>query len=193
MAADVSTNPVVMANGNVASLSIESGAMIDNANIIEVDWMGTNGIIHVIDQVILPSAAPGGQTIVENLAGQGNFTTLVAAVQAAGLVDTLNGMGPFTLFAPTDAAFAKLPDGTVAALLDDIPTLTDILLYHVISGAKVESSMVTAGDVAMANGDNATLSTDGGVMINNANVTGVDWQSSNGVIHIIDTVILPPM
>ena len=193
MAADVSTNPVVMANGNVASLSIVDGVKIDNANIIEVDWMGTNGIIHVIDEVILPGEAPGGQTIVENLVAQGNFTTLVAAVQAAGLVDTLNSAGPFTLFAPTDAAFAKLPEGTVAALLNDIPTLSDILLYHVISGAKVESSMVTAGDVAMANGDNATLSTDGGVMINDANVTGVDWQSSNGVIHIIDTVILPPM
>lgn len=193
MAADVSTNPVVMANGNVASLSVENGVMIDNANIVEVDWMGTNGIIHVIDTVILPGDAPAGQTIVENLIAQGNFTTLVAAVQAAGLVDTLNSAGPFTLFAPTDAAFAKLPEGTVENLLDDIPTLTDILLYHVISGAKVESSMVTAGDVMMANGDSAMLSTDGGVMINDANVTGVDWQSSNGVIHIIDSVILPPM
>lgn len=121
MAADVSTNPVVMANGNVASLSIVDGVKIDNANIIEVDWMGTNGIIHVIDEVILPGEAPSGQTIVENLVAQGNFTTLVAAVQAAGLVDTLNSAGPFTLFAPTDAAFAKLPEGTVAALLNDIP------------------------------------------------------------------------
>ncbi len=193
MAADVSTNPLVMANGNVASLSVENGAMIDNANIIEVDWMGTNGIIHVIDEVIIPGDAPSGQTIVENLVAQGNFTTLVAAVTAADLVDTLNSAGPFTLFAPTDAAFAKLPAGTVEALLDDIPTLSDILLYHVISGAKVESSMVTAGDVMMANGDNATLATEGGVKINDANVIGVDWQSSNGVIHIIDTVILPPM
>lgn len=193
MAADVSTNPVVMANGGVASLSIEDGVKIDNANITEVDWMGTNGIIHVIDEVILPGDDPSGQTIVENLVEQGNFTTLVAAVTAADLVDTLNSAGPFTLFAPTDAAFAKLPEGTVAALLDDIPTLTDILLYHVISGAKVESSMVSAGEVTMANGDMATLGTDGGVTIENANVTGVDWQSSNGVIHIIDTVILPPM
>jgi len=193
MAADVSTNPVVMANGGVASLSVEDGVKIDDANIIEVDWMGTNGIIHVIDTVIMPGDDPSGQTIVENLVEQGNFTTLVAAVQAADLVDTLNSAGPFTLFAPTDAAFAKLPDGTVEALLNDIPTLTDILLYHVISGAKVESSMVAAGEVTMANGDMATLGTDGGVTIENANVTGVDWQSSNGVIHIIDTVIMPPM
>ncbi|GAB5560797.1 MAG: hypothetical protein SynsKO_24440 [Synoicihabitans sp.] len=193
MAADVSTNPIVMANGNVASLSVEDGAKIDNANIVEVDWMGSNGIIHAIDEVILPGDAPGGQTIVENLVAQGNFTTLVAAVTAADLVDTLNSAGPFTLFAPTDAAFAKLPEGTVEGLLNDIPTLSDILLYHVISGAKVESSAVTAGSVAMANGDMATLSTEGGVKINEANVTGVDWQSSNGVIHIIDSVILPPM
>jgi len=193
MAANVSTNPIMMANGNVASLSIEDGVKIDNANIIEVDWMGTNGIIHVIDAVIIPTGTPGTMTIVENLVGQGNFTTLVAAVQAAGLVDTLNSAGPFTLFAPTDAAFAKLPEGTIAALLNDIPTLTDILLYHVISGAKIESSMVTPGNVTMANGDTATLSTAGGVKINDANVFGFDWQSSNGAIHLIDTVILPPM
>ena len=193
MAADVSKNPVVMANGGVASLTVADGAKIDNAGIIEVDWMGTNGIIHVIDQVILPGTAPGDQTIVGNLVAQGNFTTLVAAVTAAGLVDTLNSAGPFTLFAPTDAAFAKLPAGTVEGLLNDIPALTDILLYHVISGAKVESSAVTAGSVNMANGDAATLSTEGGVKINAANVFGVDWQNSNGVIHIIDSVILPPM
>jgi len=193
MAADVSNNPVVMANGGVASLTVTDGAKIDNATIIEVDWMGTNGIIHSIDEVILPGTAPGDQTIVGNLVAQGNFTTLVAAVTAAGLVDTLNSAGPFTLFAPTDAAFAKLPAGTVEGLLNDIPTLTDILLYHVISGAKVESSAVTAGTLTMANNDAATLTTEGGVKINGANVFGFDWQSSNGVIHIIDTVILPPM
>ncbi len=194
-ASAVADGPLMMANGLPASLSVENGAMIDNANIIEVDWMGTNGTIHVIDTVILPGDAPEGQTIVENLVAQGDFTTLVAAVQAAGLVDTLNSAGPFTLFAPTDAAFAKLPAGTVENLLldENIPTLRDILLYHVIQGAKVESSAVTAGEVTMANGDMATLSTEGGVMIENATVTGVDWQSSNGVIHFIDTVILPPM
>ena len=80
----------------------------------------------------------------------------------------------------------------MTALLADIPTLTDILLYHVVSGAQVLSSQVTAGNVTMANGDPATLSTTGGVKINNATVTGADWRSSNGVIHIIDTVILPP-
>lgn len=192
-AVDVTAGPVMMANGAPASISITEGnVFVKDAKVIEVDWLGSNGVIHVVDKVILPPADPAGQTVVQNLVAQGNFTTLVAAVQAAGLVDTLNSAGPFTVFAPTDAAFAKLPAGTVTALLADIPTLTDILLYHVVSGAKVLSSQVVAGSVTMANGDPATLSTTGGVSINNAKVTGADWQSSNGVIHIIDTVILPP-
>lgn len=187
----IAAGPVMMANGSPASLSLDSGVMIETANVIEADWMASNGVIHVIDSVILPPAAPSDQTIVENLVAQGDFSTLVAAVQAADLVDTLNSAGPFTLFAPTDAAFAALPEGTVAALLNDIPTLTDILLYHVIPNAQVLSSQVVAGPVTMANGASATLSVDGGVMIDEANVTGVDWLSSNGVIHIIDAVILP--
>ena len=192
-AAQVTAGPVMMANGAPASISITDGnVFVKDSKVIEVDWLGSNGVIHVVDKVILPPADPAGQTVVQNLVAQGNFTTLVAAVQAAGLVDTLNSAGPFTVFAPTDAAFAKLPPGTVTALLADIPTLTDILLYHVVSGAQVLSSQVTAGSVTMANGDAATLSTEGGVKINNATVTGVDWRSSNGVIHIIDTVILPP-
>ncbi|MBE2212481.1 MAG: fasciclin domain-containing protein [Opitutaceae bacterium] len=192
-AANVTAGPVMMANGAPASISITDGnVFVKDSKVIEVDWLGTNGVIHVVDKVILPPANPAGQTVVQNLIAQGNFTTLVAAVQAAGLVDTLNSAGPFTVFAPTDAAFAKLPAGTVTALLNDIPTLTDILLYHVVSGAQVLSSQVVAGPVTMANGDPATLSTTGGVKINNATVTGADWRSSNGVIHIVDTVILPP-
>lgn len=192
-AAQVTAGPVMMANGAPASISITDGSVfVKDSKVIEVDWLGSNGVIHVVDKVILPPANPANQTVVQNLIAQGNFTTLVAAVQAAGLVDTLNSAGPFTVFAPTDAAFAKLPAGTVTALLADIPTLTDILLYHVVSGAQVLSNQVVAGNVTMANGDPATLSTTGGVKINNATVTGADWRSSNGVIHIIDTVILPP-
>lgn len=191
-ASQINAGPVLMANGAPASLTLENGVQINGANVIEADWLGTNGVIHVIDQVILPPADQTAQTVVQNLVAQGNFSTLVAAVVAAGLVDTLNSAGPFTVFAPTDAAFAALPAGTVDALLADVPTLTDILLYHVVSGAQVLSSQVTDGPVTMANGDTATLSTTGGVKINAANVTGADWVSSNGVIHIIDQVILPP-
>ena len=193
LSSQVSAGPIMMANGAPANVTIdEDGVLVKDARVIEADWLGSNGVIHVVDKVILPPADPTTQTIVGNLVAQGNFTTLVAAVQAAGLVDTLNSAGPFTLFAPTDAAFAKLPPGTVNALLADIPTLTDILLYHVIAGAEVLSSQVTDGAVIMANGDAATLSTTEGVKINDAKVTGADWRSSNGVIHIIDTVILPP-
>ncbi len=110
------------------------------------------------------------KSIPENLIAAGSFDTLVAAVGAAGLVDTLLGPGPFTLFAPTDDAFAALPAGTVEGLLNDIPALTNILLYHVVSGAEVVSGDIAAGPVMMANGSPASLSVDSGVMIETANV-----------------------
>ena len=139
------------------------------------------------------SAAMGD--IVETAVAAGNFTTLVAAVEAAGLVETLQGEGPFTVFAPTDDAFAALPAGTIDALLAD-PTgdLTNILLYHVVAGK------VMAADVAAMNGQTVetvgggtlTITVDGDtVMINNATVTTVDIETSNGVIHVIDTVLIP--
>ncbi|BET66495.1 hypothetical protein ASA1KI_14130 [Opitutales bacterium ASA1] len=192
LSTDIAPGPVMTANGEPVSLSLEGGVFVNTSQVIEADWLASNGVIHPVSSVILPGPESTTQTIVQNLVAQGNFSTLVAAVTAAGLVDTLNGAGPFTLFAPTDAAFAKLPAGTVEALLADIPTLTDILLYHVVSGAKVLSGDVVPGAVTMANGDPATLSATGGLKINQANITGVDWESSNGVIHFIDEVILPP-
>jgi uncharacterized surface protein with fasciclin (FAS1) repeats len=132
--------------------------------------------------------------IVDVAVGAGNFTTLVAAVQAAGLVDTLKGEGPFTVFAPTDEAFAALPAGTVEGLLNDIPTLTGILTYHVVA-AKAMSGDLAMGcnDVATVNGANVTICrTDAGVTVNGANVVTADIEASNGVIHVIDAVILPP-
>lgn len=122
----------------------------------------------------------------------GDFTTLLAAVDAAGLTETLQGDGPFTVFAPTDAAFAALPEGTVDALLADIPALTDILLYHV-AGAEVSSSAVVEMSLVTAlNGVDLKVTTDGGVFINDAEVTVADVEASNGVIHVIDAVLLPP-
>jgi uncharacterized surface protein with fasciclin (FAS1) repeats len=134
------------------------------------------------------------QDIVDVAVGAGNFTTLVAAVTAAGLVDTLKGPGPFTVFAPTDAAFAALPAGTVEGLLNDIPTLTGILTYHVVA-AKAMSGDLAMGcnDVPTVNGANVTICrTDAGVTVNGANVVTADIEASNGVIHVIDAVILPP-
>lgn len=129
--------------------------------------------------------------IVDTAVAAGNFETLVAAVSAAGLVDTLKGDGPFTVFAPTDEAFAALPEGTVEGLLEDIPTLTKILTYHVVPG-KVMSTDLTDGMTATTvEGGTITIDLGDGVKINNASVTAADIETSNGVIHVIDTVLLP--
>jgi uncharacterized surface protein with fasciclin (FAS1) repeats len=132
-------------------------------------------------------------TIVDVAVGAGNFTTLVAAVTAADLVETLSGTGPFTVFAPTDEAFAALPAGVLDALLlpENKAVLAQILTYHVVSGA-VMAADVTDGDVATVEGQNITLSTASGVTVNGATVVAADVLASNGVIHAIDAVILPP-
>lgn len=121
------------------------------------------------------------------------FSTLVAALTAAGLVETLQGAGPFTVFAPTDAAFAALPAGLLEKLLlpENKAVLASILTYHVVSG-KVMSTDVMAGDVASVEGSNLMLATDMGVMVNDAKVTQADIEASNGVIHVIDKVLVPP-
>jgi uncharacterized surface protein with fasciclin (FAS1) repeats len=131
--------------------------------------------------------------IVAVASGNPDFSTLVAALSAAGLVETLQGEGPFTVFAPTDAAFAALPEGLLAKLLlpENIAVLTAILTYHVVPGM-VMSTDVTAGDVATVEGSTIAITTDMGVMVNGANVVAVDVAASNGVIHVIDAVIVPP-
>jgi len=121
------------------------------------------------------------------------FSTLVAALTAAGLVETLQGEGPFTVFAPNDAAFAALPEGLLEKLLlpENIAVLTSILTYHVV-GAKVLSTEVVAGDAASVEGSNLALTTDMGVKVNDATVIQADVEASNGVIHVIDKVLVPP-
>ena len=139
------------------------------------------------------AAATDAADIVDTAVAAGSFETLVAALQAAGLVDTLKGDGPFTVFAPTDEAFAKLPAGTVEGLLEDTAALTNILLYHVVPG-KVMAGQVTDGlTVATVQGSNVTFTVaDGAVKINDANIVTTDIETSNGVIHVIDSVLLPP-
>jgi uncharacterized surface protein with fasciclin (FAS1) repeats len=129
--------------------------------------------------------------IVDTAVSAGQFNTLVQAVKAAGLVDTLKGEGPFTVFAPTDAAFAKLPAGTVEALLQDKEKLARILTYHVVPG-KVTASQVKPGEVKTVQGQSLRVRSEGGaVMVDNARVIQPDVMASNGVIHVIDTVVLP--
>jgi len=132
--------------------------------------------------------------IVDVAASNDDFSTLVAAVKAAGLVETLKGEGPFTVLAPTNAAFAKLPAGTVENLLkpENKDQLTAILTYHVIPGNNPASTVVTLDSAATVNGQSVSISVnDGTVSINNATVTATDVEASNGVIHVIDTVLIP--
>ncbi len=131
------------------------------------------------------------KNIVQTAIDAGSFTTLVKAIQAAGLVDTLSGPGPFTVFAPTDAAFAKLPAGTLESLLADKEKLAKILTYHVVSGNVMAADVVKLTSAKTVQGQTVTIDTSNGVMVNNAKVTSTDIMTSNGVIHVIDTVLLP--
>ncbi|ATG34725.1 MULTISPECIES: fasciclin domain-containing protein [Phaeobacter] len=141
------------------------------------------------------SAFAGGHAkdIVDTAAGAGDFSTLVAAVQAAGLVDTLKGDGPFTVFAPTDAAFAALPAGTVEELLkpENKDKLVEILTYHVVPGKVMSGDLVDDMKAATVQGSEVTIDLDSGVMVDEATVTTADIEAENGVIHVIDTVIMP--
>jgi uncharacterized surface protein with fasciclin (FAS1) repeats len=133
--------------------------------------------------------------IVDTAVGAGTFTTLVAAVEAAGLVETLKGEGPFTVFAPTDDAFAALPAGTVEELLkpENKDQLTAILTYHVVPGKVMSGDLSNGMTAATVQGGEVTIMTEGGVKVNDANVTTADIEASNGVIHVIDKVIMPAM
>jgi uncharacterized surface protein with fasciclin (FAS1) repeats len=130
--------------------------------------------------------------IVDTAVQAGSFNTLVAAVKAAGLVDTLQGAGPFTVFAPTDEAFAKLPAGTVDALLKDLPKLKQILTYHVVSGKVMASDVVKLKSATTVQGSDVKIdASNGGVKVNDSKVSTADVAADNGVIHIIDTVLIP--
>lgn len=188
---------VEMANGELAELTLNDGALfIDGAQVVVTDIQASNGVIHVIDAVMSPPADEAG-SIVDIAAGAGSFTTLVAALEATGLDAVLaDETGTFTVFAPTDDAFALLGEETIAALLDDPDTLSDILLYHVISDIGVDSAAAIslAGSmVEMANGDSVTISLQGeALLINESQVLTTDITASNGIIHVIDAVLLPP-
>jgi uncharacterized surface protein with fasciclin (FAS1) repeats len=134
--------------------------------------------------------AAQAKDIVDTAVAAGSFNTLATALQAAGLVDTLKGPGPFTVFAPTDAAFAKIPKADLDALLKDKAKLTAVLTYHVVPG-KVMAADVKAGQVKTVQGGSLTVATTGGVTVNQAKVTATDIVADNGVIHVIDSVVLP--
>lgn len=139
-------------------------------------------------------ARAGDADIVDTAVAAGNFTTLAAALEAAGLVETLKGDGPFTVFAPTDDAFAALPAGTVEELLkpENKDQLVGVLTYHVVPGAVMSGDLTNGMTATTVNGADITIMTEGGVSVNGATVTAADISASNGVIHVIDAVILPP-
>ncbi len=182
--------------GQPVTITVDGDAIrINDALVTAADIEASNGVIHVIDSVLLPPAAPKAELkdIVDTAVAAGQFKTLVAAVQAAGLVETLKGEGPFTVLAPTDEAFAKLPAGTVEGLLAEPEKLKEILLYHVLSGKAMAADVAKMTAAGTALGKPLTIKVDGDkVMINDALVTMTDIETSNGVIHVIDKVLLPP-
>jgi transforming growth factor-beta-induced protein len=188
--ADLKAGKVPTLAGIDVQVDLSAGVKINDATVIKADIEASNGIIHVVDTVLLPKSdmPAASKNIVENAVAAGKFNTLAKALTDTGLIDTLSGQGPFTVFAPTDDAFAALPKGTLESLSKD--ELKQILLYHVVAG-DVRAKDVKAGPVKTASGISAFLSTEGGVKLNGANVTTADVVSSNGVIHVIDKVILP--
>jgi uncharacterized surface protein with fasciclin (FAS1) repeats len=185
----VTLDKVPTLQGRTVTITIEDGnVFLNNAQVIITDIFTSNGVIHVIDAVLIPP-----KDIVETAVADGRFTTLAAALTAADLIETLQGEGPFTVFAPTDAAFATLPEGTVEALLEDIPTLTDILLYHVVAGEVMAEDVVELQYATTVQGNDVLVKVnEQGVFINNARVIITDIETYNGVIHVIDSVLLPP-
>lgn len=185
------TNAGTVQGQRVDILAKDGTVTVDGAKVVKTDIACSNGVIHVIDTVILPV----DKNIVEVAASNGSFNTLVAAVKAAGLVETLSGKGPFTVLAPTDAAFAKLPAGTLENLLkpENKKALVEILSYHVVPGVAAYSDQVvkmTELPTVLGTMVKVTVK-DGKVMLGNATVAIVDVETSNGVIHAIDTVLLP--
>jgi transforming growth factor-beta-induced protein len=191
--------------GEPVSIAVIDGEVVlnDSAKVIITDIEASNGIIHVIDAVILPPSIVAAQaeeemaeanSIVDIAVADGRFTTLVAALQAAGLAETLSGEGQFTVFAPTDDAFAALPEGTVESLLEDPEgALRDILLYHVVDGAVMAEDVVGLSAAPTLQGQEISITvSDGQVSLNdNVQVIITDIQASNGVIHVVDAVLLP--
>jgi len=198
------------ANGEALAVSVTDGVLfINSSEVINADINATNGVIHVIDEVLLPGQGGGSDngsgedsgdglvSIVETAVAAGNFNILAAALGATGLDTVLaDESTQFTVFAPTDAAFDALGQDTINALLSDTDTLTNILLYHVISGAAVDAKTAVSaagGTVTAANGDDFALSLNGdSLFVNTSRVTVTDVIASNGIIHVIDTVLTPP-
>jgi uncharacterized surface protein with fasciclin (FAS1) repeats len=184
-------NIKIAAAGGLAALLLLSGCSSDADEAAPTET--TAAAAAPAESMAESPAMQEAGTIVDVAASNPDFSTLVTAVGAAGLADTLSGEGPFTVFAPTNEAFEALPEGVLDALLlpENKDALTSILTYHVLAD-EVMASEVTAGDVPTVEGSTIEIATDGGVTVNGANVTATDVEASNGVIHVIDAVLVPP-
>ncbi len=178
-------------NGAAVEVSLESGSVfVNHSRVTVADIVAENGIIHVIDRVLIPGVI---LDLLQTAERAGSFTTLLAAVDAAGLAGALRGEGPFTVFAPTDEAFAQFPAEVLAGLLADPEALAAVLTYHVVAGELLSPGVVAATSLTTLNGAAVEVTVEGGaVRINNAQVVAVDVKATNGVIHVIDAVLLPP-
>ncbi len=176
---------VTTVEGREFRVTLDGGARVNGVSVAQTDIAATNGVIHVLDGVLVPV-----RDNVDTTVGAG-FSTLVQAVQAAGLEDVLRGEGPFTVFAPTNEAFDDLPDGTLEELLDDPEALGRVLTYHVVSGRVFASDLEDGMEVSTVEGSTVRISLAGTPMVNDAEITATDILTSNGVIHVIDAVLVP--
>ena len=196
MSGDLSDGQMITTvNGADVTISIDAaGTVMVNgvATVIVADLEGTNGVVHVIDAVLTPPA-PTPSTVVDIIVNSPDHMILETAVVAAGLADDLSGEGPFTVFAPTDAAIASLPEGALDALLAD-PTgaLAEVLLYHVVGAAALSTDLSDGQIITTLQGGDVEISIDMGVMVNDANVIVADLIADNGVVHVIDAVLSLP-
>lgn len=187
MAADVARLKTARtALGQTVAIDASKGVRVDSASVSKADIAASNGVIHVIDAVILPR-----NDVIEAARSAGSFKTLLTAIEAAGLTETLRGEGPFAVFAPTDEAFAKLPKDALGALLKDKEKLKAVLTYHVVAGKVMSAEVVTLKEAVTVQGQRVRIDASNGVHVDAAKVVKTDVPATNGVIHVIDAVIMP--
>ena len=196
LAADVVklTSAKTLEGRSVAIKVVDGSVFLDGAKVTTPDVTTSNGVIHVIDSVLLPKEAVAAKpkTIVQTATAAGTFKTLTSLLTKAGLAGTLQGKGPFTVFAPTDAAFAKVPKATLTALGKDKAKLRAVLLYHVVKGNVPATRVVKLSTAKTLNGQSVGIRVTGGkVFVDGARVTTTDVKASNGLIHVVNRVLIP--
>jgi transforming growth factor-beta-induced protein len=186
------TSAKTLEGRSVAIKVVDGSVYVDQAKLTTPDVMASNGVIHVIDSVLIPKAPAAAKNIVQTAVAAGQFKTLASLLNKAGLAGTLQGKGPFTVFAPTDAAFAKVPKAMLAALAKNKAKLRAVLLYHVVKGKVTAAQAMKLRSAKTLEGKALSIRVSGGkVIVGGATVTKADVNASNGVIHVINKVLIP--